>query len=434
MNKNDLPLYAIALFIGTLAGAIGAAFHLSLDHIFVAYDTILNRVGGGLSATLIAVPLSAMMAVLAVWLTRRFAPEAAGSGIQEIEGAMEDKREVFWLRALLVKFFGGLLALGSGLVLGREGPTIHMGAAIAKGVSDRTNLPEPERRGLLAAGAAAGLAAAFNAPLAAIVFVTEEMQRIFPFHRRTYIALIIASAASAITAETLAGRHPLIDISASQLPLFALPLPVLLGAVIGMLGVIFNHVLLAALNAVDRLPSRIWWLPAFALGGASGLLLVVFPEAVRGGEGLVLKLSAINLSILALILLSLLRFSGSILSYASGTPGGIFAPMLAIAASVGLAIGALVDDVIPLQGVQHACAIFAMGAFFAASVRAPIVAVILLMELTAAYELLLPLLIACATASVVAHMLGGRPIYAMLLERTLSKVQHARDADASKVH
>ncbi len=404
---------------------MGAAFHLSLDGITATYSRLIEAVGGSGIAILIAIPLSAGMAVLAAFLVRKYAPETAGSGIQEIEGAMEGEREVRWFRALWVKFTGGLLALGSGMVLGREGPTIHLGAAVARGVTAQTNLPTQDQRGLLAAGAAAGLAAAFNAPLAAIVFITEEMQRQFPFRRHTYVGLIVAAIASAIVAETLAGRRPLIEIPVTEMPFSVLPLMVLLGALVGGLGVLFNQLLLRSLNTVDKMPARLWWLPALAVGGASGLLFVTFPEAVHGGERFVLQMSALDLSVVALILLCVLRFAGSVMSYSTGVPGGIFAPMLAIAASLGLAVGAVSHDVIPVDNVEHACAIIAMGAFFTASVRAPVVAVILVMELTNAYALLLPLLVACVSASIAAQVLNGQPIYELLLERTLRKARQA---------
>lgn len=418
---NELRYYAISLLIGALGGLVGAWFHLALDWIIATYAQLIDIAGAGTIAMLIAVPLSAAMAVLAAWLVRRYAPETAGSGIQEIEGAMEGQREIHWLRALVTKFFGGLLALGSGMVLGREGPTVHMGAAVAKGVSSQTNLPQTEQRGLLAAGAAAGLAAAFNAPLAAVMFITEEMRRQFPFRRHTYIGLIVAAITSAVVAETLAGRRPLIDIPVAEMPFAILPLTVVLGAVIGLLGVLFNHALLAALNAVDRIPKTMWWIPALLVGGSSGALLIAFPEAVHGGEKFVLQMSNVSLGVLALIVLCVLRFSGSVLSYSTGVPGGIFAPMLAIAASIGLAIGTLSNDMILIADVEKACAILAMGAFFTASVRAPIVATILVMELTNTYDLLLPMMIACVSASITAQILNGKPIYELLLERTLRK-------------
>src|SRR5262249_44255761 len=152
--------------VGAVVGAIGTAFHIGVDATS-QWPALLS------GPDIVGLPVltglvSAALVVAAVWLVRTFAPEAAGSGVQEIEGALEGLRPVRWARILPVKFVGGILALGSGLVTGREGPTIHMGASVAQAASEWLGLSTRDMRGLLAAGGAAGLAAAFNAPLAAI--------------------------------------------------------------------------------------------------------------------------------------------------------------------------------------------------------------------------------------------------------------------------
>lgn len=409
-----------AVAAGISGGLAGTAFHLGVDALSSLYRDLRLAVTDPLLSGLMTAAISALAALLAALIVRRIAPEAAGSGIQEVEGAMEGLRPMRWLRVLVAKFTGGLLALSSGLVLGREGPTIHMSAAAAAGISQGLGFTADDRRGLLAAGAAAGLAAAFSAPLAAILFIVEETRRQFPYGYRTYMGVILASIASGLTVEGLLGTRPALEIDTSALPVLSFPLFILLGALLGALGTGFNSAVLASLDAIQKLPKRLWWLPPVAAGGLTGALLIAFPLATGGGDQLVSFVTADHLGLGLLLLLTALRFAGALVSYSIGVPGGIFAPMLSIATCAGLAFGVVASLLLPGADLPvQAFAIAAMGGFFAASVRAPLVAVVLVLELTGAYPLLLPVLVTCAAATLAAHALNGRPIYEMLLERTL---------------
>jgi len=216
---SDAALYALAALCGLATGVLGAGFHLVVDTLVRWPSWLVAYMGHGPLTMAAAAAIAAVALVAAFFLTRRVAPEAAGSGVQEIEGAMEGLREVRWRRVLPVKFVGGVLALSSGLVAGREGPTIHMGASIAQAIAERLKLSEVELRGLLAAGAAAGLAAAFNAPLAAILFVIEETRKQFRYTLRSYTAVIIASTASAIGIELVGGTAPQPRLDNAEMPL-----------------------------------------------------------------------------------------------------------------------------------------------------------------------------------------------------------------------
>jgi CIC family chloride channel protein len=431
--RSDGAYFLKAALVGVLVGGLATGFHTGLDLLFAQYAALRTALGGGLLPYAVSMVLSALGVTGAFLLVQRVAPEAAGSGIQEIEGAMEDKRPLRPAGVLVAKFFGGLLALGSGLVLGREGPTIHMGAMTAEALSRSRSLAPADHKGLLAAGAAAGLAAAFNAPLAAILFIVEETRRQFPFGYRTYMALIIASILSAAITEQLTRIGPPLLVSVSYVPVWSFLLLGLLGIFLGALGVAFNRTLIAVMDLFLKIPRGLRWLPALAIGAVTGVLLNAFPVATGGGEDLIHGLIVTQYGIGALLLLTLLRFGGVLFSYASGVPGGIFAPMLSIATCAGLAFGVAAVDVLPLEDdFRAACAVAAMGGFFAASVRAPLVGVVLVMELTGAYALIMPVLVTCTTASLTAHQLGGRPIYEELLERTLRLAGEPEDSGPSK--
>lgn len=417
---RDLVYYGLAALVGVIAGTVGALFHIAVEEA-ARWPTLLDGVLEGPARLAALSAGSAAMVVLAVALVRWIAPEAAGSGVQEIEGALEGLRPVRWKRILPVKFFGGILALGSGLVAGREGPTIHMGAAIAKAVADASRLGTRDMRGLLAAGGAAGLAAAFNAPLAAILFVIEETRRQFPYGFRTYSAVILCAAASAVATELIGGTGPDLRLDVPEMPLALLPAFIALGAVLGLVGVAFNRGLILALDGARAVGLKVSpYLVPLLVGAAVGPLLVLRPEATGGGEQLVLALAAQNLPALTLAGIVIIRFVMTMASYSTGIPGGIFAPILALATATGVLFGTLLGMVFALPPLASAAfAVAAMGGLFSATVRAPLVGMVLVAELTGAYALLLPVIFTCLSANLVAEALGGKPIYEQLLERTL---------------
>ncbi|MCF3934814.1 H(+)/Cl(-) exchange transporter ClcA [Acuticoccus sp. M5D2P5] len=421
-RRNDTTYYLIALFVGAMTGLIGTALHLGVDAILEWPKYLHRAVDLDLGHFLLLTgAVSATLVVLSVALVRNLAPEAGGSGVQEIEGAMAGLREVRWRRVLVAKFFGGFLSLGSGLVAGREGPTIHMGASIAQGASERLGLGPRDTRGLLAAGAAAGLAAAFGAPLASILFVIEETRRQFPYSLKTYSAVMIASVASGVVTEALTGRRPFMMIEVPDIAISSLPAFIGLGILLGFVGVAFNHCLVRAMDQALAFGSRVsfYVLPAI-VGFVIGVLLIVVPEATQGGEALAVTLTTEHMPLITIAAVVLIRFVMTMASYSIGAPGGIFAPILALATAIGLFYGLVLDVYVPLpDGMLPALAVAAMGGLFSATVRAPLVGVVLLAELTGAYSILVPGIITCLVANIVADRLGGRPIYEVLLERTL---------------
>ncbi|WP_334175228.1 H(+)/Cl(-) exchange transporter ClcA [Pseudoxanthobacter sp.] len=419
-TTSDGVYYLLAAVVGVLVGAIGSVFHIAVEFLLDWPKFVIAHISGPLVYPVLAAVAMAMV-LLSVYLVRRFAPEAAGSGVQEIEGAMEGLRTLHWWRVLPVKFFGGILSLGAGLVAGREGPTIHMGASISEAFTRATGLGLRDGRGLMAAGAAAGLAAAFSAPLAAVLFVIEETRRQFPYGFRTYTAVIVCSAASGAVTVAIGGARPFLFLEVPDMPLTLLPAFIVLGALLGGVGVLFNAGVLTGLESADKVGRRftpyLW--PA-VVAAAIGVLALLRPEATQGGEGLVLTMAHEHLGVLTLAVIVVIRFVMTMASYSTGAPGGIFAPILAMATAFGLLFGGLLDLVVTLPpGTSTAFAVAAMGGLFTATVRAPLVGMVLVAELTGAYSLFLPVIVTCVMANIVAEALKGRPIYEQLLERTL---------------
>lgn len=422
--SDHLRLYVAVALAGALAGLVAAGFHRLLD-------ILAERRAGaaalaaalGVPGWLVAMVLGIALVALAVWMVRRLAPEAAGSGIQEIEGTLQDRRTLRWARLLPVKFASGAAAIASGLVLGREGPLIHMGGAIGAMFGSLVRFDPHFRRILIASGAGAGLAAAFNAPLAGILFVTEEMRNEFRYTFVSFQSVVLACVSATIVNDLWLGEGlslPIQNFAAP--PIGELPLYALMGLLIGVYGVAFNGALLKTLDGTAALMRKNVWLTVTAAGATIGLIVWFVPEAAGGGERLIETLLAGQYTLGAVALLLLLRTLTTAGSYSVGTPGGIFAPMLALGTLSGMGFAKLVA-LVPFVSVAEpgAFAIAAMGALFAATVRAPVTGVVLVLELTGNLEMALPIIVTCLMATFAAQALGGRPVYRLLLERTLRR-------------
>jgi CIC family chloride channel protein len=264
---------------------------------------------------------------------------------------------------------------------------------------------------LLAAGAGAGLATAFNAPIAGAVFVLEELVR--RFDTRTTIATLGASAGAIAVARVLLGEAPDFRVESLPYPGFGtVPVYLVLGVIAGFLGVAYNRMLLGTLAALGRLPRWPVELRAALIGAAVGLLAWFAPSLVGGGDPITQRTlaGADALAIVAVVFIA--RFGLGALSYAAGTPGGLFAPMLVLGSQSGLLFGTLCGRWFPSSAPHPtAFAVVGMAAFFTAVVRAPVTGIVLVIEMTASFTLLLPMLAACFAAMVVPTLLGSAPIY-----------------------
>lgn len=429
--------FARAAIVGLGAGVAAVLFQYALNTAETARDGLAHRLGNiSPVLTCVLLPLlCAGAAGLAGWLTRRFAPEAAGSGIPHVKGTLMHVRVLNWRRLLPVKFIGGVLAIGAGLSLGREGPTVQMGAAVGQAASELMKLPRRSRGQLIAAGAGAGLAAAFNAPLAGFIFTLEELQR--EFSPLTYGTALIAAVVADIVTRSVTGQHSSFHLSEYPMPpLTALPLFALLGLLAGVMGVLFNRSLLWCLRRFHAWRTIPRWARPALVGAVAGLLIFVLPQAVGGGHAtaeMVLSggYSPVHfIGFLAVLLIA--KFALTVLSYAAGVPGGIFAPLLVLGAVLGLMTGQTGSLLFPALAHTPAFAVVGMAAAFAAIVRAPLTGIVLIIEMTGNYEQLFPLLVACMIAFLVAERLHNKPIYEALLEYDLERSGYVEHPEAGE--
>jgi CIC family chloride channel protein len=406
-----LALAVLALVLGAATGLVATAFRLALVKADHFRDRVLDWAHGlGPNGLLHVLVATASAAGLAAWMVRLFSPLAKGSGIPHVEAVLRGERPQAPFLLVPVKFVGGVLAMGLGLALGREGPSVQMGAGMAHVFGTVFRYNKQDVLALLAACAGAGLAVAFNAPIAGAVFVLEELVR--RFDTRVTVATLTASAAAITVARVYLGEAP--DFHVQPLPHFGLgvlPIGLVLGIVAGLLGIAYNRTLLGALAVAQRFG----WIPvelrAALIGAGVGLLAWHAPDLVGGGEILAQRALAETGAPLSLLCVFLIRFFMGPISYAAETPGGLFAPMLVLGSHSGLLYGLACHAIFPGVAPPEAYAVVGMAAFFTAVVRAPVTGIVLVVELTAAFTLLLPMLAACAAAMVVPTLLGNPPIY-----------------------
>jgi chloride channel protein, CIC family len=428
-----LALAALALVVGALSGLIGAVFRLALAQADAWRDALIAWAhGAGPAGILLVMAVFAAAAAGAAWLVRRYERRALGSGIPDVEAVLHQELRPAPFRLIPVKFFGGLMAIGGGLALGREGPSVQMAAIIGRFTGLVFRRSWPDCRVLLAAGAGAGLATAFNAPIAGAIFVLEELVR--KFELRIAIAALGASATAISVAHVLLGEAPDFQVPAlAPARIETMPLYFALGAATGLAAVAYNRTLLAALAAADRLGHWPVELRAGLIGAAVGLLAWFAPGLVGGGDAITQRTLIGAETLLFLPFAFLLRFGLGAVSYAAGTPGGLFAPMLALGAQFGLLFGLLCSLAFPALDIEPAAfAVVGMAGFFTGVVRAPLTGIVLVTEMTESVAALLSMLGACFAAMLVPTLLRDPPIYDSLRARTAQRTPAADGARAQK--
>ncbi|MGE2737722.1 chloride channel protein [Mycolicibacterium vaccae] len=404
---------------GFVVGIVGGAFRWCLQAAD-AIRTDLIAWAHQLSGPGWLVPVAVVAACATVaGLIVRSEPMAARSGIPRLEAAFLGESPPPRLRVVPARFGGGLLSIGSGLVLGREGPTVHMGATIGAETARRIRLRAGEATNMQVALGGAGLAVAFNAPVAGVLFTLEEVTK--SWRAQTVLASAFAVAAAIGGSRLVLGDESDLHVDdTAVVGLSWLPLFVVFGACTGLLGAAYNRVVLLAVDhlaAGRRVPT-----PAAAglIGAAVGLLLVVAPLTVGDGSALTqMLLDGHSPVLLAAAGLLVARFVTGPVCYSAAVPGGLFSPLLAVGALWATLFLGCFQAVWPDDEKQLAIPLLlaGMAAFFGATVRAPLTGLVIVMEMTATTSAAIPMLITTAAAVVAAKAVGSRPIYDELRER-----------------
>lgn len=416
-------VFVLTLIVGAICGLAAVAFHLA---IISAEGFLINSALGAPGSswifwTILTPTLGGLLSGILLFYV---VPGARGSGIPQVKVAYAVKDGRLPFRDALGKFFVGALQIGSGASLGREGPTVHICAGIVSAFGRMFALSRQNSKRLLPVGVAAGIAAAFNAPIAAVTFTIEEI--VGDLDQTVLSGVIVAAAIAAAIERSILGEHPVFTVAgnyglhdASSLVFYAV-----LGVAAAGVALVFTESLLNL---------RLWFrrfslVPAWARPSIGGIVTGVLTVAAlyflktggingAGYDTLSLALSG-NLAFKVMAVLCVLKLVATVFSYSSGGAGGIFAPALFIGGMLGGAVGFLDSTFLhhPTNEIG-AFALVGMGACFAGIIRAPITSVLIIFEMTGSYGLILPLMIANMTAYVISSRARPVPIYEALLEQ-----------------
>ncbi|ATD55161.1 ClC family H(+)/Cl(-) exchange transporter [Clostridium chauvoei] len=346
-------------------------------------------------------------------------PMISGSGIPQVEGILTRKLKANWFKVLFYKFVGGVIALAAGLSIGREGPSVQMGAAIGEGFSKKLKRINIEEKYLITSGASAGLSAAFNAPLSGVMFALEEVHK--NFSPLVLLSAMAAALASDFITKQFLGLNTAFEFSTVLvLPLKYYWTLILLGILVGISGVLFNKGILKTQDIygkAKKLKKRHKVMIPFIMAGIIGLIA---PILLGGGHDLIMSLVTSGFTLKVLILFLLIKFIFTFCSFGSGVPGGIFFPLLVLGALIGNIYGLIICNFTntPALFIVNFI-ILAMAGHFASIVKAPITGIVLITEMTGSFEHLLPLTIVVMVSYITSDLMKSEGVYESLLEKLL---------------
>lgn len=413
-------LLAKALLTGVLTGAVIVPFRWAVDYLLAAdaslYSAALSPVGA-------VVVVAAMCAIgWACGFLTKLDPDVGSSGIPAVSAQLSGKLTMNWRKVLPLKFATCLMTLGAGLTMGREGPSVQIGSAVGQGVAETCKCPRTHAASLLCAGAAAGLGCAFSAPIAGVLFVAEALAE--RPSKQTLLCCLAASIGGGVVTACAFGTGPLLGFARiAEIPLGCYGFLVVLGVVMGLSGALYNVLLVGAKDWHDRLARRHhvpWWAFSMVPFAVTAVLCFANPVLLGSGQSMVFyaadPAAAPSWGVLAAYYF--IKLGMLALCFGSGLPGGCFQPLLglgALAGDVAAQIGVLAG-VVPAELVLP-LALVAMAGQFAASIRAPLTGIVLVLEVTQASQLLLPIGIVALVSYATAELLRVRPFYDLLQER-----------------
>src|SRR5579884_3618360 len=408
-TRDERLFLVLSIFIGVLSGLLVVSFRIAIEWIKIL--TLGSAPHPGQYRLLIAPALAGLFVAM---LVQRFFPAARGSGVNQTKAALYIYNGYIPFRTVIGKFITSSIAIGCGHSLGPEDPSLQIGAGVASSVARRLNLSRQRLRLFAPIGAAAGLAAAFNAPISAILFVIEEV--IGRWSAAVLGSIVLSAISSVVVARWFWGPEPIFRIPSVNL---RDPRELIAYAVLGVVGGFFALIFSKALGYLRLLPRWTYYCQPAVAGLLVGLIgFVGFPQVMGPGYEIIDQAMHSQFTWQLLFALALLKILATTLSFSSGTPGGMFAPTLFIGAMLGASVGAFEKHFFPhLTGTIGSYALVGMGVLFAGFLRAPLTSVFMVLEVSGNYSIILPVVLSNTIAYLLSRGLQPVPIFEVLTKQ-----------------
>lgn len=419
VSENPRYIFRLTIqgvLVGIFAGLMVCLYRLLLSVSESVLRGGLGIIHGNVFYIILFFIALIIMGLLIDWLTK-WEADSAGSGIPQVYAEVKGHMEANWTKVLFSKISAGVLTALGGLSLGPEGPSVQIGGMAGKGIAKLFNGSKTDELRLIIVGSAVGITAAFNAPLAGVIFVFEEINH--GFDKTLVFIAFISAIVSDFISKLIFGQSTILTFPVIDFPLESYWILIILGIFIGILGYVYNIGMIRSSDLMSHLkiPSWLKFVLVFVISGVVALLV---PEISDGGHFMMDMLNIAVPSLGVLVLLLVLKYLFSMFSFSSGAPGGIFLPILVLGAYIGAVFGSVA---VPALGLEHDLIyrfiIISMAGFFAATVRSPITGIVLLAEMSGSTESLVAMVIVSVIAYSVPTLLGNEPIYESLYDRLL---------------
>lgn len=417
-KKESFYLIVRGLEVGIVAGLISVLYRFLLSSAENKLMKILDFVKGNPLRISIWFILLLIIGYF-VSIINKWEPMAAGSGIPQINGEIKGHFSANWWKVIISKLIAGTASVFCGLSLGREGPSVQLGGMAGKGVAKLTKADKTTQLRMISCGAGAGMAAAFNAPLAGIMFVLEELHH--SFDKNILCMGIVATITADYTSKLFFGQSTTFNYDTVNFPLRQYWILVLIGIILGVSGILYNLIMVKAQDVfkrIKKIPNSVKLPIVFLISGIVGL---VMPEILCGGHNMETLLMDNRPSLSILLTLVTAKFLFGAVCFASGAPGGTLYPLCILGAYLGGICGTVSINTFDLAPqLWEEFVVIGMAGFFSSIVRAPITSIVLIFELTGNMNNLLPVATVSLISYATANLIGVNPLYEMLLERIIN--------------
>ncbi len=406
MTKGFTKIFWQAILVGILTGVSVVLFRLGIENLFQFVMVHFY------ATPLLFLSVTTLGGLISGLLVYKLAPETSGSGIPYVKMSLLRSGKIIRVRTVFVKFFAGIIGIGTGLSLGREGPSVQLGAGAGSLVGKFFRLRGNNKDKLIASGAGAAIGATFNAPVAGTLFVLEEL--IHKFSPSMLFPVLVATVTAAGIARHFFGNNPAFEISSLPVKtdINIIIICIILGLLAGTVGVLFSKTIFLFNDLYAKIKIPNFLKPALA-GLVTGIAGLFVPYILSSGNDSVTVIMQNGFPIAAVCIIFLLKFIITPVCFSSGAAGGIFLPMLMLGSFLGYITG-FVFNYFGMNLNPASIALLGMAGFLASVARTPITAVVMIFEMTGGYDCILPLMLTAAVADLTAEKFNHKPIYSKL--------------------